>query len=146
MEWIITEADALPECAVSIINNNIAMIKFLLLYISGFMLLNLNAQDKAVISVEEMNKRSNDSSLIILDVRTPEELKGSLGKIEGVINIPLQQLKDRLHELQQYKNKEIAVICRSGNRSNTAAKILNENGFNAYNVTGGMIEYRRKIK
>jgi len=122
------------------------MIRFLFLYISGFMLLNLNAQDKAAISVEEMNKRSNDTSFVILDVRTPEELKGPLGKIEGVINIPLQQLKDRLHELQPYKNKEIAVICRSGNRSNTAAKILNENGFNAFNVTGGMIEYRRKIK
>jgi len=82
------------------------------------------------------------STLIVLDVRTPEELRGSLGKIDEVINIPIQQLEERIHELDKYKDKEIAVICRSGNRSKTGTAILNANGFNAKNVLGGMIEYR----
>ncbi|RPI66212.1 MAG: rhodanese-like domain-containing protein [Ignavibacteriales bacterium] len=122
------------------------MSKFLVIIITGLMFFNSKAQEKAVISVEDMNKKLTDTSFIILDVRTPQELEGSLGKIDGVINIPLQQLEGRLHQLQPYKDKEIAVICRSGNRSQTATEILRKNGFIARNVKGGMIEYRRKIQ
>jgi rhodanese-related sulfurtransferase len=43
----------------------------------------------------------------------------------------------------KYKDKEIAVICRSGNRSHYATEALNKNGFNAKNVLGGMLEYNR---
>ena len=46
-----------------------------------------------------------DSSLIILDVRTQPELAGSLGQIEGVINIPVQELNQRIDELEEYKEK-----------------------------------------
>jgi len=77
----------------------------------------------------------SDSSLIILDVRTPEELNGPLGKLDGVINIPVQ-------ELEKYKERETAVICRTGRRS--ATDILIQNGFNAKNVLGGMVEYKFK--
>ncbi|MBK7378936.1 MAG: rhodanese-like domain-containing protein [Ignavibacteriales bacterium] len=87
---------------------------------------------------EEMNANEN---LIILDVRTPAELEGPLGKIDGVINIPVQELENRLGELEEYKSNEIAVICRTGNRSGVATKILLQNGFKAKNVLGGMTEY-----
>ncbi len=87
---------------------------------------------------EEMNANEN---LIILDVRTPAELKGPLGQIDGVINIPVQELENRLGELEEYKSNEIAVICRTGNRSGVATKILLQNGFKAKNVLGGMTEY-----
>lgn len=87
---------------------------------------------------EEM--KSNDN-LIILDVRTPAELDGPLGHIDGVINIPVQELEDRLGELEEYKSNDIAVICRTGNRSGIATKILRQNGFKAKNVLGGMTEY-----
>lgn len=98
-------------------------------------------------SVEELNqKMKSDKDLIVLDVRTEEELRGELGKINGVINIPVQELSTRLNELSNYKDKEVAVICRSGNRSRTASNILSQNGFKkVYNVEGGMIDYRRKI-
>lgn len=79
------------------------------------------------ITVNELKQEMvSDSSLIILDVRTPEELVGKLGKIEGVINIPVQSLEERLGELSQFKSNNIAVICRSGNRSVTATRILNK--------------------
>jgi rhodanese-related sulfurtransferase len=83
-----------------------------------------------------------DSSLVILDVRNPYELEQYLGYIEGVINIPVQELERRISELDEYKDREIAVICRSGVRSVTATNILLQNGFNAINVEGGMIRYR----
>jgi rhodanese-related sulfurtransferase len=85
----------------------------------------------------------DDSTLIILDVRTPAELVGSLGKIDKVINIPIQELNGRMSELEKYKDKQIAVICRSGNRSNTGTRILRDKGFKAKNVLGGMIEYKK---
>lgn len=105
-------------------------------------------QDKdSTMTVEELRQlMKSDSTLVILDVRTPGELVGSLGKLESVINIPINELQSRVSELAKYKDKEIAVICRSGNRSNTGTRILRENGYQAKNVLGGMIEYRRQEK
>ena len=84
-----------------------------------------------------------DSNLVILDVRTPPELVGQHGQIEGVINIPVQVLGVRINELDAYKNNNIAVICRSGNRSVSSTKILLQNGFKAKNVIGGMKVYNK---
>lgn len=96
------------------------------------------------ISVEELrNEMDLNEDLIVLDVRNPSELKGPLGQIEGVVNIPVQDLESRLNELEGYKENEIAVICRSGNRSVTATNLLLENGFTAKNVLGGMKAYRK---
>jgi len=103
-------------------------------------------QDKdSTMTVQDLKKlMKDDSTLVILDVRTPAELVGPLGKIDNVINIPIQELESRIGELKKYKDKEIAVICRSGNRSNIGTKILRENGFNAKNVLGGIIEFRNQ--
>lgn len=99
----------------------------------------------STITIEQLKlQMKGDSALVILDVRTPAELVGPLGKIENVINIPIQELESRIGELKKYKDKEIAVICRSGNRSNTGTRILREHGFKAKNVLGGMIEYKRQ--
>jgi rhodanese-related sulfurtransferase len=98
---------------------------------------------EATMSVTQLKEQlQTDSSLILLDVRTPAELESSLGKIDGVINIPLHELEGRLNELEDYKDYQIAVICRIGRRSGIATEILIKNGFKAKNVLGGMIEYR----
>ena len=102
--------------------------------------------DKEINMSEFMQKYQNDSTLVVLDVRTTEELSGSLGKLDGIVHIPIQQIEKRINELYKYKESEIAVICRSGNRSNTVTRILREKGFNAKNVLGGMSEYRRVEK
>ena len=73
----------------------------------------------------------------ILDVREPFEL--AVENIPGATNIPLGQLRSRLDELP--KDKEIHVICRSGQRAYYATRILLQNGFKAKNVSGGMISY-----
>jgi NADPH-dependent 2,4-dienoyl-CoA reductase/sulfur reductase-like enzyme/rhodanese-related sulfurtransferase len=72
---------------------------------------------------------------IILDVREPIEL--AVENVPGAINIPLGQLRSRLNELP--KDREINVICRSGQRAYLATRILLQNGFNAKNVPGGML-------
>ena len=103
--------------------------------------------DEKEISVEQFkNEMKSDTNLVILDVRNPEELQSSLGQINGVINIPVQVLGQRIHELDKYKNKHIAVICRTGHRSEIAANYLRGKGFNAANVMGGMVAYRRSEK
>lgn len=108
------------------------------------------AQDKdkvSSISADQLREQMNsDSSLVILDVRTEQEQTGSLGHIDGVINIPVQVLESRLGELDKYKNNKIAVICRSGRRSEIATNLLLKNGFNAENVLGGMQKYRNTEK
>jgi rhodanese-related sulfurtransferase len=98
-------------------------------------------------SVNELSKQmKNNKSLVILDVRTDEELVGPLGKIENVVHIPIDDLEKRIHELDKFKKDDIAVICKTGVRSDKGAKILRKYGFNAKNVSGGMVAYREKIK
>jgi NADPH-dependent 2,4-dienoyl-CoA reductase/sulfur reductase-like enzyme/rhodanese-related sulfurtransferase len=71
----------------------------------------------------------------MLDVREPIEL--AVENVPGAVNIPLGQLRARLNELP--KDREINVICRSGGRAYYATRILLQNGFNAKNVSGGML-------
>ncbi|MBC8346479.1 MAG: rhodanese-like domain-containing protein [Candidatus Marinimicrobia bacterium] len=77
----------------------------------------------------------------MVDVRTPGEYDGKLGHIDGAILIPLNELPQRLNELEDYKSEEIIMVCRSGNRSGKATKLLINNGFNAKNMVGGMIRW-----
>lgn len=107
--------------------------------------INANAQQdslKEMSVIQLRNAIANDTSLVILDVRNPNELSGPLGCIDGVISIPVQDLENRVSELKKFRNKNIAVICRSGKRSAKATLLLIKNGFNAINVIGGMIKYR----
>jgi len=115
---------------------------FLLLLLISFSAFSQGQPDSSLTSAGLKALMAADSNLVILDVRTVAELEGDLGQIPNVINIPLQQLSERIGELEKYKKNKIAVICRSGNRSRRATKMLTENGYNAINVTGGMIEWR----
>ena len=75
----------------------------------------------------------------LLDVREPYEY--AEGHIDGARLLPLGELGRRLNELPQ--DREILVICRSGNRSGTATRQLLSAGFKAINLTGGMNGWRR---
>jgi NADPH-dependent 2,4-dienoyl-CoA reductase/sulfur reductase-like enzyme/rhodanese-related sulfurtransferase len=72
---------------------------------------------------------------MILDVRDPIEL--AVEGIDGAVNIPLVQLRDRLDELP--RDKTIHVVCRSAQRAHYATRILLQKGFDARNVSGGML-------
>jgi rhodanese-related sulfurtransferase len=99
-------------------------------------------QSNTITMEQFKEKLKNDKELIVLDVRTPEEV--AAGKIENSINIPVQVLEQRINELKPYKSKEIIVICRTQNRSAVAVDILKQQGYEAKNVLGGMIEYQKK--
>ena len=71
----------------------------------------------------------------ILDVREGIEL--AVEHVDGAVNIPINQLRNRLNELPH--DKEINVLCRSGQRGYYATRILVQNGFNAKNISGGML-------
>lgn len=70
---------------------------------------------------------------ILVDVRSEEEFGN--GHVEGAINIPVDNLRSRLSELD--KNKTIVEYCQVGLRGYIADRILSQNGFNVLNVTGG---------
>jgi NADPH-dependent 2,4-dienoyl-CoA reductase/sulfur reductase-like enzyme/rhodanese-related sulfurtransferase len=72
---------------------------------------------------------------LLLDVRHPAEL--AVEQAPGVVNIPLDQLRARLGELP--RDREIHVICRSGQRAYYATRLLLQNGFKARTVAGGMM-------
>lgn len=70
----------------------------------------------------------------LVDVRSAFEFRQ--GHVPGAINIPLDELESRAHEVPQ--NQPVVVICASGNRSRTGAAILTQKGYShVYNLQGG---------
>ncbi|MEH6937130.1 rhodanese-like domain-containing protein [Bacillus sp. JJ664] len=89
--------------------------------------------------VEEL--LSKGEKLNIVDVREVEELES--GNIRGILNIPLGLLEFRMHELD--KSKEYILVCRSGGRSGRACQLLDSQGYNVMNMTGGMLEWEGEL-
>ncbi len=69
----------------------------------------------------------SDRSLVVLDVRTPEEF--SAGHVPGAINIPHTELAERIAELQGARDSDIVVYCRTGRRTDEALGVLQKSGF-----------------
>ncbi len=86
---------------------------------------------------EEADALPRDGSVTLLDVRTAEEYEH--GHIDGFINIPVDELRDRLTELD--RKKPVYIICQSGLRSYIADRILTGYGFDCYNFAGGFRFY-----
>jgi rhodanese-related sulfurtransferase len=84
--------------------------------------------------LEVQEKLKNGKRPFLLDVREKDELRA--GYISGSKLIPLGQLGKRMNEVPQ--NREIVCVCRSGNRSRSAAKQLIAAGYSASNMKGGM--------
>ena len=78
-----------------------------------------------------------DGSVTLLDTRTPGEFRR--GHIEGFINIPVDELRERISEIEP--GKPVYVICQSGLRSYIATRILEGYGFESYNFAGGFRFY-----
>ena len=78
----------------------------------------------------------NDVNYYFLDVRTIKEHENK--SIPSTDCIPVQELEQRIEELNKHRKKKIIVYCRSGNRSGVAVKVLNNSGYNAFSLIGGM--------
>jgi len=94
-----------------------------------------------VTELEEMLDEAQTDRLYI-DVREIDEY--AAGHIEEFINYPLSTLEETMEQLP--KDKEIVIICRSGNRSMQAASMLIDAGFPMVtNVQGAMLEWKRDV-
>jgi len=81
-------------------------------------------------------KSMSDQGALLLDVREPDEY-AAVHAVNAKL-IPLGQIGARLKEIEAYKDKPVAVICRSGRRSAQAVSLLKESGFTqVVNVEGG---------
>lgn len=86
---------------------------------------------------EDAEKLKRDESVTLLDTRTTMEY--NRGHINGFINIPVDELREHISELD--KSNPVYVICQSGLRSYIASRILTGNGFDVYNFAGGFRFY-----
>ena len=92
------------------------------------------------LNVNDAVRLMNGENTVILDVREDNEFNS--GHIRNSIHIPLASLSKRINELEKYKEKSILAVCRSGNRSNTACRTLNKQGFeNVSNLAGGIMSW-----
>ncbi|OCH13983.1 FAD-dependent oxidoreductase [Aliivibrio fischeri] len=103
---------------------------------AAFVANNLIKGDTKAIHFDEVEHLNENQ--ILLDVRNPAELINA-GYIKGAINIPVDQLRQRLNELP--KDKEIIIYCQVGLRGNVAYRQLVNNGFKARNLIGGYRTY-----
>ncbi len=104
---------------------------------AGFMIDNIANGVLKQWHLEDADKLPRDGSVTLLDTRTAAEY--SRGHIEGFRNIPVDELRERLDEVE--KGKPVYVICQSGLRSYIASRILEGNGYTAYNFAGGFRFY-----
>ena len=102
-----------------------------------------SCEEPATIEIENAINLLDNDAYYFLDVRTTEEHK--IKSIPDTDCIPVQEIEKRIVELDKYRDKKIIVYCRSGNRSGTATKILNENGFKAFNMLGGMNGWKGEV-
>ena len=84
----------------------------------------------------------NHKNAIVLDVR--EQSEYDIGHILNSRLIPVGKIKERVGELEKYKDQPIVAVCRSGIRSATACAVLGKQGFTqVYNLTGGMQAWQK---
>ena len=105
---------------------------------AGFMIENIRDGLVRQWYYDEVPSLKRDGSVTLLDVRTAEEC-ASGGMIDGFVNIPVDELRDRIGEIPA--GKPVYIMCQSGLRSYIAARILAGRGYDVYNFAGGYRYY-----
>jgi rhodanese-related sulfurtransferase len=90
---------------------------------------------------EFVERRARGESLTLLDVR--EEWELGVASVPDVVHIPMGEVADRIGELD--RGREVVVLCRSGRRSLQVANFLQQNGFQAVNLAGGILAWSREL-
>lgn len=105
--------------------------------IAGYTAANIISGKMPVIYWREIDSLDH-SKVQIIDTRTPAEFE--LGTISGAVNIPVDDIRERLNEID--KNKPVVVFCAVGLRGYIAARILMANGYDVRNLSGGYKTYQ----
>jgi sulfur-carrier protein adenylyltransferase/sulfurtransferase len=96
------------------------------------------------ITPKELKKRLDaGEKVVLLDIREPHEL--AICTLANTAHIPMGDLMERLSELEKYRSQDIVVYCRSGNRSDSCAEFLRDQGFSGLNLTGGILAWSDQI-
>ncbi|MGB1320419.1 MAG: FAD-dependent oxidoreductase [Vibrio gallaecicus] len=104
---------------------------------AAFVASNIIKGDATPIHYHQIDQLSENQ--LLLDVRNPNELSNG-NFLEGAVNIPVDQLRERMTELP--KDKEIIIYCQVGLRGNVAYRQLVNNGYKARNLIGGFRTYQ----
>lgn len=98
-----------------------------------------------MLAVPELKRRLDaGEDVLVLDVRPLDGFTGELGHIPGVTHIPLNHLKERIHELAPYQDKPIVTVCRTDRMSSDAARMLTQHGFsNVVVAKMGMTDWNK---
>ena len=100
---------------------------------AGFVIENVRSGLVAQFHWDQVPSLPRDGSVTLLDTRTEKEF--AQGHIPGAVNIPVDELRQRLEELD--RSKPVYVNCYSGLRSYIACRMLSGSGFTCYNLSGG---------
>jgi len=109
--------------------------------IAGYTASNIIKKHVEIFHWDEVEKIDTTKAMLI-DIRTPHEHK--LGNIKGSVNIPVDELRDRLDEIP--KDKDIYVYCQVGLRGYLAARILMQKGYRVKNLSGGYKTYQVAVQ
>jgi len=104
---------------------------------AGYTAANILKGDVQVVHWNEIDALDREE-YFMLDVRTPIEYEG--GHIDGAINIPVDELRQRIEEVP--KDKKVVAYCKVGLRGYIACRILSQNGIRCYNLSGGYDLYK----
>ena len=109
---------------------------------AGYMTENLSLGLVKNFHWDQMDALPRDGSAVLLDVRTQGEY--ARGHSEGFVNIPVDELRERMGEIP--RGKPVYVHCQSGLRSYIACRILAQEGFDCYNLSGGWRLYSTALR
>jgi adenylyltransferase/sulfurtransferase len=90
---------------------------------------------------EFVARRDRGDAMTLLDVREAWEL--DVASVPGIVHIPMGEVAQRVNELN--RNEEVVVLCRSGRRSLEVARFLQQSGFKAVNLAGGILAWSRDL-
>ena len=123
------------------------MLALALLAIVGFLPSLISRLRRGPMMDVEVLKQKLDAAedILLLDVRTAEDFSGEQGHVDGSVLIPVEELEQRLSEIENYQEKTVMTICRTDRRSAKAAQILGKNGFSDVHVIKqGMTDWNEK--
>ena len=97
------------------------------------------------VSAVQLPQLINQENAVVVDVCQPEEFRK--GHIQAAINIPVDQIKEQLGQLEKFRKKDrpIVLSCRSGQRASRAAAVLRKNEFKrVYTLSGGLAAWEKE--
>lgn len=105
-----------------------------------------NLRRSVMLSIADFKQRiETGDGPLILDVRTADDFIGEQGHITNAHNIPVDDLSQRMGELEDYRERPIAIVCRTDKKSVRAALLLSEKGFaDVHVVRGGMTKWHEE--